>query len=166
MRTAMVLGICLLSVGCSKDSILMTRMPEVGMNLKASPVSVGPGNPATITAEAFNYGRTTIWRNEGCSYWGPGMSLQVYFGTDPNQVYLWNPLTVPLCPDGKVRFSPGEQLKSAVQFDGNLFGPSGNHLDAQTGTYTVVVRFGTWTDGETWPGTVIERRVSLQWSSK
>jgi hypothetical protein len=165
MRTLLVLVSFVLVSGCRDNIVLKPLSPDVQMTLKVSPSAASPGHPARIAAQVVNSGVTPIWREGGCSYWGGIARLSVI---DPlsNRVNLWNPLTLPLCPDGRFEFSPGARLNAAAIFDGTLYTDSGIQENALDGVYTFIVIFSSWQDGRAAGATTNEQLITVTWSSK
>ncbi|HYQ86388.1 MAG TPA: hypothetical protein VES59_03990 [Bacteroidota bacterium] len=165
MRTIFVLLACIVIAGCGDERVVKPPLPDIQMTVTVTPSSAGPGNPARIAAQVINSGVTPRSREGGCSFWGGVVRLST-FDRFFNRVYLWNPLTRPLCPDGWYRFSPGERLNAEAMFDGKLYSNSGKEEDAMDGTYTFVVSFSSWREGEPPGQDVIEQLVTVRWTSK
>ena len=138
---------------------------QIELNVGVTPKLASPANPAIITAAIPNYGTTTSYRNEGCSYWGPGLFLAM-LDPDSNILFLSNPQLRLMCLYNTVPFLPGEKFSVTSQFNGTLFNSSGKQFPAQNGTYTAVVSFWVSQDKNFGGGRLIEQRVSFQWVSE
>ncbi|MBI4428584.1 MAG: hypothetical protein HY562_05645 [Ignavibacteriales bacterium] len=119
---------------------------------------------AIINAEVINRGTKTTYRNEGCSFWAHGIALTIF---DPNfrTVYLCNHRNRALCPDYSTAFEVGELLNGIALFDGTIFDSTGVASQAESGIYTIAIRFETWRNEGDSKHEVLERQASIRWKS-
>jgi len=142
----------------------------IHMFLSASTSTGSPANRVTIRANVVNASSKQVWGSGCCGSADIGMTV---LGPDGKAVLLSDPrypFFPPDCPCGPVPLRPGENLSSGFTFTGTLFVPDSPTYPSPTyaapaGRYTVVARFGYWTEGPrgSRSAAVGERSTTFDW---